>query len=346
MPTPSADQAIENRGPGWRAATHFTPDHISILGELERAFWNSAPECGGVERLVRLNHAVSQQNGLPPLRAPVDDHLGDTPARADDLTTAQTPWRERNDLSADELAVLRYAEQSCLHVGSLSESERTEFIAALGPDCGAVAQAIFVADMLPRALFALDLLFAEESPPANETAPGLGNRSERTPNQEPSLASATEALIRRVPSLEHLDPVTTELVRLLGARFHNCRVCLSVRSQSAFKAGADDALFAEVDRYATSHLPENQKAALAFADTLLATPSALTSEDAARLRSQWSPEACVELVLDITRNATNKIAVGLAADAPRVEEGYEIYDVKPDGEIHYGLGHVSSPASA
>jgi hypothetical protein len=42
-------------------------------------------------------------------------------------------------------------------------------------------------------------------------------------------------------------------------------------------------------------------------------------------------------VLDITRNATNKFAVSMAADAPNVSEGYEVYDIAADGSIRYGL---------
>ena len=45
----------------------------------------------------------------------------------------------------------------------------------------------------------------------------------------------------------------------------------------------------------------------------------------------------VELVLDITRNAINKVAVALAADAPHVEHGIEIYDVDDTGNLVYGL---------
>jgi hypothetical protein len=45
----------------------------------------------------------------------------------------------------------------------------------------------------------------------------------------------------------------------------------------------------------------------------------------------------VELVLDVARNAQNKIAVALGADDPNVESGVEIYDVNPDGTLTYGL---------
>ena len=50
----------------------------------------------------------------------------------------------------------------------------------------------------------------------------------------------------------------------------------------------------------------------------------------------------MELVLDVTRNASNKIAVAFNADAPHEEaatsgRGYEIYDIDADGEPVYGL---------
>jgi hypothetical protein len=34
---------------------------------------------------------------------------------------------------------------------------------------------------------------------------------------------------------------------------------------------------------------------------------------------------------------TAKFAVAMAADGANVTEGYEVYDVKPDGSIVYGL---------
>jgi hypothetical protein len=45
----------------------------------------------------------------------------------------------------------------------------------------------------------------------------------------------------------------------------------------------------------------------------------------------------VEVVLDVTRNALNKIAVALGADAAHVEDGIEVYDVEPDGTLVYGV---------
>ena len=40
----------------------------------------------------------------------------------------------------------------------------------------------------------------------------------------------------------------------------------------------------------------------------------------------------VELTLDVMRNASNKIAVALGGDAPRVEQGTEQYLLDADGQ--------------
>ncbi len=65
------------------------------------------------------------------------------------------------------------------------------------------------------------------------------------------------------------------------------------------------------------------------------------------LRAVATPAQQVELVLDVTRNALNKITVGLGADAAHVEDGIEIYDVGPDGSLVYGahprLNHTVTP---
>ena len=60
------------------------------------------------------------------------------------------------------------------------------------------------------------------------------------------------------------------------------------------------------------------------------------------IRTHFSPAEAVELVLDVARNASNKIAVAFAADAPHdaaipAERGYEIYDLDAAGEPTYGL---------
>lgn len=46
----------------------------------------------------------------------------------------------------------------------------------------------------------------------------------------------------------------------------------------------------------------------------------------------FSAEQAVEITLDVMRNGTNKIAVALGGDAPRVTEGVELYLLGADGQ--------------
>jgi hypothetical protein len=80
-----------------------------------------------------------------------------------------------------------------------------------------------------------------------------------------------------------------------------------------------------------------QQACLAFTDAMIWSPGRIGDAVVDDLRSVTGPAQQVELVLDVTRNALNKVAVGLGADAAHVTEGTEIYDVLPDGSLAYGL---------
>jgi hypothetical protein len=50
------------------------------------------------------------------------------------------------------------------------------------------------------------------------------------------------------------------------------------------------------------------------------------------VRAHFSDAEAVELTFDVMRNASNKIAVALAGDAPRVEQGTEEYLLDVDGQ--------------
>ena len=115
--------------------------------------------------------------------------------------------------------------------------------------------------------------------------------------------------------------MTSELVRLRGARQHRCRLCQSLRSRPALLAGADEHSFRAIDSYPDSDLSAAHKAALALTDAMIWTPGRIDAGVVAAVDEHFSDAQQVELVLDITRNAINKVAVALAADAPHVEHG-------------------------
>jgi alkylhydroperoxidase family enzyme len=220
--------------------------------------------------------------------------------------------------------ITAFAEQFAVDVTVIDDLMRAELAAAAGDRMFAVVLAKYLGDWVPRVRHALDGLFAPADWPPVPAADG-------------DRWAAIDEFQRVVARLDALDPVTAELVRLRGARQHQCRLCQSLRSRSALVAGADDATFAAVDDFADSDLSAAQKAALALTDALIWQPAHLSDEVLAAVRAHLTPAQAVELVLDVMRNAGNKIAVALAADAPNVTDGVEIYDINPDGTLTYGL---------
>jgi alkylhydroperoxidase family enzyme len=142
-----------------------------------------------------------------------------------------------------------------------------------------------------------------------------------------------------VALLHPLDPVTTELVRLRGARAHNCRICQSRLSLRAVESAGDAALFAADSDDAA--LDEHARAALALADAVIWQPSAIDDALVTRIRGTLADDEIVEIVLDLVRNAANKIAVSLGGDEAVVTEGVEFYDVDATGEV---FAHVDREA--
>jgi AhpD family alkylhydroperoxidase len=149
--------------------------------------------------------------------------------------------------------------------------------------------------------------------------------------------AAIDGVIRTVPALDALDPVTSELVRLRVARAHHCRLCMSIRNRQALRAGADEATFDAVDRYRDGSLGPVATAALGLVDTVLWTPGRIEPGVVEAAQAHLSSDQQVEVVCDVARNALNKVAVALGADAPHVTEGVELYEIAPDGSLVYGL---------
>ena len=136
-----------------------------------------------------------------------------------------------------------------------------------------------------------------------------------------------------VARLRDLDALTSELVRLRGATQHNCRLCKSLRETTALNAGGSETLYGDIEHFEASEaLTDRQKAALRYADALIWSPSRIGRGVAAGIRACFSDAEAVELTFDVMRNASNKIAVALGGDAPRVESGTEEYLLDVDGQ--------------
>jgi alkylhydroperoxidase family enzyme len=222
--------------------------------------------------------------------------------------------------------VSAFAEQFAVDVTGIGANQRATLLSTLGNNAFRVVAAIFIADFVPRVWAGLEALGMGK--------PGNG-RVDWDHETDP-LAAVLNDFLPAVARLRTLDPVTTEVVRLRGAAHHNCRLCKSLREGNALDAGGSESLYSDIERYETSdRLSEKQKAALRYADALIWTPSRIDSAVAAGVREHFTEEEAFELTLDVMRNASNKIAVSLAADAPRVEQGTERYLIDADGQTVY-----------
>ena len=150
---------------------------------------------------------------------------------------------------------------------------------------------------------------------------------------------AHERFLLEVAKLHALDPVTSELVRLRGARAHGCRLCQSRRSVSAIDQAGRSDLFDHGD---PSGISDAQALALHVVDVFVWQPIQWPHGLGAQIVDALGPAAATELILDIVRNAANKIAVAFDADDPQVETGVEYYDIDVStGELRYNVSPVT-----
>ncbi len=255
----------------------------------------------GLDTLIRLT--CGRALSLPPLPMEIDLVDG-------------TSDRER--------VVAAFAEQFTVDVTGIGENQRSRLLSALGVNAFRAVVAIFIADFVPRVWAGLDALGMDK--------PGNGGPVEWDHDSDP-IGALLNDFVPAVARLRALDPVTTEVVRLRGAAEHNCRLCKSLREGNALDAGGSEPLYAEIERFDTSEqLSDRHKAALRYVDALIWSPSRISSDVAAGVREHFTEEEAFELTLDVMRNASNKIAVSLAADAPRVSEGTERYLIDADGQ--------------
>jgi hypothetical protein len=247
--------------------------------------------------------------------------------------TTPTAWREqaravaRASLDPSVPAVPRsdataFAEQMVVDVASMTTELRAAGLAELGAHAPPFVLAVWTEDMMMRADAAWREMFGEEWGPIPTTA-----------GTDPWVAH--ERFLLEVAKLPALDPVTSELVRLRGARAHDCRLCQSRRSATAIDLAGGGDLFDDRD---PSGISGAQALALRVVDAFVWQPLRWPPGLGAQVVDALGPAAATELTLDIVRNSANKIAVAFAADEPRVETGVEFYDIDgATGELRYDV---------
>jgi alkylhydroperoxidase family enzyme len=229
--------------------------------------------------------------------------------------------------SEAEAVVAEFAEQFSADVSMITGEQRSRLWKCLGNSTFGAVVSMYIADSVPRVRAGLEAL-------------GIGERYlgwvrgafEWDHASEPSDVVFNDFL-PAVARMRALDPITSELVRLRGAAQHNCRLCKSLRESTALDAGGSEPLYDDIERFESSALFDDRaKAALRYADALIWTPAHLVADDVAEVRARFSEAEAIELSFDIMRNASNKIAVSLGADAPRVDHGTERYLLDADGQ--------------
>ena len=224
---------------------------------------------------------------------------------------------------------MAFVGQMVVDVASMTTDVRAAGLAELGAGAPAFVLAVWTEDMMIRAGAAWREMFGEEwrlIPISAEIDPWV----------------AHERFLVEVAKLPALDPVTSELVRLRGARAHNCRLCQSRRNVSAIDLAGGCDVFDDRD---PSGISDGQALALQVVDTFVWQPIQWPAGLGEEVVDALGPAVATELTLDIVRNAANKMAVAFGADAPQVETGVEYYDIDMStGSLRYNVSPVNSRA--
>jgi alkylhydroperoxidase family enzyme len=301
----------ETTGAGVRA---MAPDAFDALEQV-------AAQVPGAADPVLVELARRHIGGLLGASIGEDDDI-----LSEDKAAALAGWPSATGLSDTERLVVEMAEQFALDVGSTTPTQRAAFNQALGPDAFGCVQALYAVDAGIRIRGALDQVFGVQPPPSTAAR-----------REQATLWAALQEQMQVVARMGALDALTTELIRLRGARAHDCRVCKSRRHVVVVEAGADEATFDQIDRYESSALSERHKVALRLTDAMIWQPAAYPSELPSQVRAAFAPGEALEIVFDVSRNAANKIAVALGADQPNVADGIEYFDTDDGGELILGM---------
>jgi alkylhydroperoxidase family enzyme len=226
-----------------------------------------------------------------------------------------------------DAVVADFAEQFSIDVSMIGDQQRSRLWSALGDNTFGVVVQMYIADFVPRVRAGLEALGVGQ-----RYLGWVDGRVTWDHTTDPSDA-VFNGFLPAVARLRDLDALTSEVVRLRGAAQHNCRLCKSLRETTALDAGGSETLYGDIERFEASELLTNrQKAALRYADALIWSPGHIDRGIVAAVRAQFSDDEAAELTFDVMRNASNKVAVALAGDAPRVESGTEEYLLDADGQ--------------
>jgi len=234
-------------------------------------------------------------------------------------------WPTSTAFDERERAALALAEQFTIDVTGVLAGPLGSSATVLGAEIGPFVQGLYLLDVGQRVDLALTSLLGV---PVTTESWAWGAVDEAP--ADPMVAIM--AVLAAIGRLQSVDPVTKELIRLRGARLHQCRRCQSVRSVSALNAGAEIELLNSQDPMSVATLPAGTAAALDLVDAVFVGPPRVDDDLSTQLREAFSEAELVELVSYLMRNACNKIPVAFGVDDAIVEEGFEYQLIDERGE--------------
>ncbi|MEA2203056.1 MAG: hypothetical protein QOI89_3796 [Solirubrobacteraceae bacterium] len=226
-----------------------------------------------------------------------------------------------------EAVIADFAEQFSIDVSTIGGDQRSKLWKVLGDSTFSTVVQMYIADFVPRVRAGLQALGVGGEYLGWTVGPVAWDHA-----TDPSDIVFNEFL-PTVARQREVDALTAEVVRLRGATQHNCRLCKSLRETTALNAGGSETLYGDIEKFeASAQLTERHKSALRYVDALIWSPGRIGDGVADGVRAHFSDAEAVELTLDVMRNASNKVAVALGGDAPRVEQGTEQYLLDVDGQ--------------
>ena len=134
------------------------------------------------------------------------------------------------------------------------------------------------------------------------------------------LERAIGELANAVVRADGLDSLVTEIVRLRCAQIHDCRLCGSLRIQSALEAGFDETVQRKIADYERSDFSDRIKAALRLADAIILSPVLADDALKSELKQHFSDAQIAEICLDVMKWSQQKALVALRMEQPPRDE--------------------------
>ncbi|MEX1217379.1 MAG: hypothetical protein WEA11_02525 [Acidimicrobiales bacterium] len=234
-------------------------------------------------------------------------------------------WPSSDAFDGRQKAALALTEQFVLDVTGVLVGPLAAAAESLGTELGPFVQGLYLLDVGQRVGVVLGAL-SGQTITSDSWAWGVQGE---VPN-DPMVAIMS--MLAAVGRLQVVDPVTKELVRLRGARLHQCRRCQSVRSVAALNSSANTDVFDVDDPESIQELSVGTQAAIDLVNATFLGPPNIDQGLIARLTQSYNSEELVELVNYLMRNACNKIPVAFGVDNAIVDEGFEYQIIDSSGE--------------